>query len=159
MLREKYLLLVWLLMFCLTGCSGAMQQEEALPQQEESAIIDTDHVLYKHFSASYEDKTPLLTGVNDINNDGREDLIVIYQDTADTNKMVAIWEEEGNVITSEPTPAPQENYRLEWRDIDKKPPTELVVSGSKGVNVGYAIYRWENGDFLNLFGDGMEDCC
>lgn len=104
-------------------------------------------------------KKPLLTGVNDINDDGREDLIVIYQDTAETNKMIAIWEEKGEVIFSEPTPAPVENYRIEWRDIDNKAPVELIVSGSKGVNIGYAIYRWENGDFVNIFGEGMENCC
>lgn len=159
MCRKKTTAIFFLLLFTLTGCSEAMQQEEIITGLEETAVIDTNHVLYQHFSATYEDKTPFLTGVNDINNDGREDLIVIYQDTADTNKMVAIWEEAGKVIISQPTPAPVENYLIEWRDIDKKAPVELVVSGSKGVNVGYAIYRWENGDFVNLFGEGMDDCC
>lgn len=153
MLRKKNLAFVLLVLLCITGCSGEGQEEETV------AAIDTGHFYYKHFSAAFEDKKPLLTGVNDINNDGLEDLIVIYQDTSTTNKMIAIWEEEGNVIISEPTPAPVENYRIEWKDIDDKAPIELIVSGAKGVNVGYAIYRWEKGNFVNLFGEGMEDCC
>ncbi len=155
MLRESYwaLALALLGMLYLAGCSGERQPETT------TITLDTEHVLYEHFLAAYGDKQPLLTGVNDLNNDGREDLIVIYQDTALTNKMIAIWEEDATVAVSEPTPAPVENCRLEWRDIDDQPPIELIVSGSKGVNVGYAIYRWENGDFINLFGSGMEDCC
>jgi len=147
------MVLVLLILLGITGCSGKGQIEET------SITIDSEHVLYEHFLAAYGDKKPLLTGVNDINSDGREDLIVIYQDTSATNKMIAIWEEEGRIALSDPTPAPAENCRLEWRDIDDKAPIELIISGSKGVNVGYAIYRWENGSFVDLFGEGMEDCC
>ena len=150
---KKRMALVLLCLLCIAGCGGEGQKEGTVNS------ADTKHVLYQHFLASYGDKKPLLTGVNDINNDGLEDLIVIYQDTPTTNKMIAIWQEDGKVVISEPTPAPVENYRIEWRDIDDQDPIELIVSGSKGVNVGYAIYRWENHEFINLFGEGMEDCC
>jgi len=137
------------------GCYHEDSREEII----NTITIDTDHVLYKYFETAFEGKKPVLTGTNDINNDGREDLIVIYQDTSDNNKMVAIWEEKGTVNISEPTPAPIENCRLEWKNIDDKEPIELIVSGSKGVNVGYAIYRLENGEFVSIFGDGMDECC
>lgn len=150
---KKRMALVLLCLLCIAGCGGEGQEDES------AGSIDTEHVLYQHFLDCYGDKKPLLTGVNDINNDGLEDLIVIYQDTPTTNKMIAIWQEDGKVVISEPTPAPVENYRIEWRDIDDQDPIELIVSGSKGVNVGYAIYRWENHKFINLFGEGMEDCC
>ncbi len=153
MLSKKSLAFFLLVLLCITGCSGRSQNKGT------SVTIDTGHPLYKHFLAAYEDKKPLLTGASDINNDGREDLIVIYQDTSVTNKMIAIWEEEGRLAISEPTPAPIENCRMEWRNIDDKAPIELIISGSKGVNMGYAIYRWENGKFVNLFGESMEDCC
>lgn len=150
---KKRIALVLLCLIYIAGCGGEGQEEK------NAGSVDIEHVLYQHFLASYGDKKPLLTGVNDINNDGLEDLIVIYQDTPTTNKMIAICQEDGKVVISEPTPAPVENYRIEWRDIDDKDPIELIVSGSKGVNVGYAIYRWENYEFINLFGEGMEDCC
>ncbi len=153
MLSKNAITLLLLCLICLTGCGKEISDAESVVN------IDAKHVLYEHFLTACGNKEPLLTGVNDINNDGLEDLIVIYRDTAATNKMVAIWQEGGKVIISDPTLAPIENYRIEWRDIDDKEPIELIVSGSKGVNVGYAIYRWENGDFINLFGEGMEDCC
>ncbi|MGI6119086.1 MAG: Cys-Cys-COOH (seleno)protein SaoC [Desulfosporosinus sp.] len=146
--------LLLLTLLCLTSCSGGERQGE-----ETLITIDTEHVLYAHFLAAFGDKKPLLTGVNDLNNDGREDLVVIYQDTTVTNKMIAIWEEGGRTVISEPTPAPVENYRIEWRNIDDQDPIELIISGSKGVNIGYAIYRWQKGELVNLFGEGMEDCC
>lgn len=152
MLNRKSITLVLLVLLCITGCSGKGQIKE-------KSTIDTEHALYEHFLDAYGDKKPLLTGVNDINNDGREDLIIIYHDTSSANKMIAIWEDQGKVIISEPTPAPLDNCRLEWRNIDDRDPIELIISGSKGVNVGYAIYRWENGNFVNLFGEGMADCC
>lgn len=79
MLRYKGLVLLVVLL-CITGCSEKGQPAETVQK------VDTQHVLYKHFLAAYKDKKPLLTGANDINNDGREDLIVIYQDTSVTNK-------------------------------------------------------------------------
>ena len=154
MFTQKSLIgLLLVLMLGIVGCGSEDQKEE------KNITIDKEHELYKYFTDAYEGKKPLLTGVNDINNDGREDLIVIYQDTSAANKMIAIWEEEGTIAISEPAPAPVENCRLEWKDIDDRDPIELIVSGSKGVNVGYAIYRWENGDFVNVFGESMEDCC
>jgi len=150
---KKRMALVLLCLIYIAGCGGEGQEKE------NAGSVDTEHVLYQHYLASYGDKKPLLTGANDINNDGLGDLIVIYHDTPTTNKMIAIWQEDGKVVISEPTPAPVENYRIEWRDIDDQDPIELIVSGSKGVNVGYAIYRWENHEFINLFGEGMEDCC
>lgn len=101
----------------------------------------------------------LLTSAADFTNVGQEGLIVIYRESRNANKMVAIWEKDGEYIINAPSPAPLENCRIEWKDIDDNPPREMVLSGSKGTAVGYAIYRYENGEFFSLFGDGMENCC
>ena len=42
---------------------------------------------------------------------------------------------------------------------DDKDEIELVLSGSKNGNVGYAIYRLENKKLVDLFGEGMNACC
>ena len=36
---------------------------------------------------------------------------------------------------------------------------EFIVSGEKNGAAGYAIYRMIDGAPVDLFGDGMEDCC
>ncbi len=36
---------------------------------------------------------------------------------------------------------------------------EVIVSGSKNGNVGYAIYRLEGNEMIDLFGQDMESCC
>jgi len=37
---------------------------------------------------------------------------------------------------------------------------EVIVSGSKDGNFGYAIFRLiDDTIFKDLFGEGMEDCC
>lgn len=105
---------ILLFLFFLSGCSGGVPEEAAIPGQEKPAAMETDHSLYKHFIAVYGEKKPLLTGVNDINDDGREDLIVIYQDTAETNKMIAIWEEKrrGDLFRTYSCPGRELPYRM-----------------------------------------------
>lgn len=144
-------LLLTLLLFNLWACSSSAEPE--------SIVLHTEHPLYEHFLELYGEYPPLLTAVGDINDDNDTDLIILYQESKGVNRMVAFWQQEGEVYHSDPSPSPVENYQIEWRDIDGKPPTEMVLSGAKGIHVGYAIYRWEEGVFYSLFGEGMEQCC
>lgn len=34
-----------------------------------------------------------------------------------------------------------------------------MLTGEKDGEIGYAIYRMIDGALINLFGEGMEDCC
>jgi len=36
---------------------------------------------------------------------------------------------------------------------------EFIVQGSKGNKTGFAVFRIENNQLVDLFGEGMEDCC
>jgi hypothetical protein len=119
----------------------------------------TDHPLYPAYLEACEGKEALLTSAMDFNNDGIEDLIVIFRENRKANKMIALWRSGTDISISGPMPAPLENCMIEWKDINKEPPIEMLLSGSKGAAVGYAVYRFENNAFINLFGDGMEECC
>ena len=48
---------------------------------------------------------------------------------------------------------------IQLRDIDKKPPMEFIVQGAKGSKMGFAVFRIEENRLVDLFGEGMEDCC
>ncbi|MEG1411232.1 MAG: Cys-Cys-COOH (seleno)protein SaoC [Terrisporobacter sp.] len=98
-------------------------------------------------------------GEEDINEDKRKDLVVVYKKDNKSNEMVVIINEKDNIYMTAPTPAPKEDVVIEFRNIDDKNPMEIVISGSKNGNVGYGIYRLENKKLLNLFGEKMEACC
>ena len=66
--------------------------------------------------------------------------------------------DEGFLATNE-VPAPIEDQIIQFKDIDKKPPMEFIVQGSKGNKTGFAVFRIENNQLVDLFGEGMEDCC
>ena len=42
---------------------------------------------------------------------------------------------------------------------DKEGEIEIIITGEKKGAVGYAIYRMIDGQPVDLFGEGMEDCC
>lgn len=95
----------------------------------------------------------------DLDNDDREDLIVIYQIAKDQNEMCVIRHTGEGFIESNSVPAPVSDQLIQFKDIDSKPPLEFILQGRKGSKVGYAIFRIEDGKLADLFGQGMEDCC
>ncbi len=95
----------------------------------------------------------------DLDNDGMEDLIVIYQIAKDQNEMCVILHHGEGFVESNSVPAPVSDQLIQFKDIDNKPPLEFIVQGRKGSKVGYAIFRFEDGKLADLFGQGMEDCC
>lgn len=95
----------------------------------------------------------------DLNNDGTEDLVVIYRVGKDKNMMRVVLDMgEGCLVTNE-VPAPHSNQAIRFRDIDQRPPMEFIVQGARGARIGYAIFRVEGDRLIDLFGEGMEDCC
>lgn len=136
----------------LAGCGQSdMGQEEY--------VLDMEHPLYGHFLKAYPDKKALLSLAGDCNGDGIEDLVIVYRDSASENKLVAIYSQGDDYLLTEAIPAPLEHCRLEWKDIDERPPVELLVSGQKGIYIGYGVFRLVDGRWVSLFGDGMGNCC
>jgi hypothetical protein len=87
-------------------------------------------------------------------------LIVIFDNDKGKKQMCAVIAKENEKHQfTDPIPAPAENQKIQFKDIDEKDELEFIVSGSKNGSVGYAIYRIIDGQIINLFGEGMEDCC
>ena len=109
----------------------------------------------------------------DLTNDGKKDLVVIYntpeEDEASKNTalvngghirltvMIDLGDGEAYEHT-EPIPAPVENQKIQFQNIDKADEMEFVLQGQKGAKVGYGIFRVIEGKAVNLFGEGMEEC-
>ena len=103
----------------------------------------------------------ILACAGDLTNDGIEDLVVIYRsDSYGECKCTAcIFYADGSFLETPSIPAPQQHQKTRFFNMDKKDEQELLVTGDKNGNVGYAIYRIIDGELINLFGEGMEECC
>ena len=126
--------------------------------------IDTDNIknveLYKEYMNKYKNKEILTFLEGDFNGDNISDLIIIYRESNNSNKLIGIYTDEtGKILMTNPIPAPIENYIIKFYNIDEIEPCEFLVSGQKGANIGFALYRLENGEFISLFENGMGGCC
>ena len=126
--------------------------------------IDTGNIknieLYKEYMNKYKNKEILTFLEGDFNGDNISDLIIIYRESNNSNKLIGLYtNEKGKILMTNPIPAPIENYIVKFYNIDEKEPQEFLVTGQKGANIGFAVYRLENGEFISLFESGMERCC
>ena len=149
---DKVFLCTLSLLLCSSSNAGLCEVEGA-------AAPGADTPLVAVFRENLPDKEILLTTLGDCNADGIKDLVVVYREDKDKNHMVAVYSDSGSFRISAPVRAPLENCRLQWRDIDEVPPVELLVSGQKGIYIGYAVFRFVDGEWISLFGDGMDGCC
>jgi len=113
--------------------------------------------LFLRFMTDFPDVTPIVCGKCDVTNDKIEDLVVIYRRN-DNNFMRVLIDGE-NIIYTDEVSAPIENQTIEFKNIDHNNEMEIIISGYKRGNFGYAIYRIIDNQVVNLFGEGMENCC
>ncbi|MCC5909037.1 MAG: hypothetical protein JJT76_01195 [Clostridiaceae bacterium] len=142
----------------LVGCSAIFMEDSSVSGKELS--VAEDHEILTYFREKYPDYTIIKCGEEDVTGNGFKDLIVIHNRNKEQNSMVVIMNNgDGDYGFSNELPAPAENQQIEFKDIDNKPPIEFIVSGSKGSNFGLAIFRMVEGEIVDLFADGFEDCC
>lgn len=151
-------LLVVLLFFALVACSDLDSQPTG-DQKDFSTTFLAESKMMQFFAANHPGLTILKFAKADLDNDHRDDLIVIYQIKSNTNEMSVVHHQKGNFKETNAVPAPVSDQVIQFRNIDEKPPLEFILQGRKGAKVGYAIFRVEDGKLTDLFGEGMEDCC
>ena len=135
--------------------------------------VAEDHWILQKFKEAYPDVKVLLACEEDLTDDGLKDLVVIFNtpekdehtaystivDGGYIRLTVAIDSGDGTTYAfSEPIPAPIENQRIQFQNVDKTDENEFVLQGQKGAKVGYGIYRIIDGAPINLFGEGLEEC-
>ena len=139
-----------------------LQQQETAIEKDDSSYaspVADDHRLLQEFPKRYPERTVLLACAEDISDDGKEDLVVISQWGKDIETIALYTAEDGSLLETPPIPAPRENQRIRFFNMDKAGIMEVLITGEKNGQVGYAIYRIMHGELINLFGEGMEDCC
>ena len=113
----------------------------------------------EYWREQYPDNDIIKWDKGDITDNGRKDTVIIFSVGWRKNSMVVVLDYPEGYEMTEETPAPVENQTIEFKKIDDKPPNELIITGSKGPYVGYAIYRMEGGELVDLFSQDMDLCC
>lgn len=152
----------------LTACTPSGEAEIPSSEQQIAQLREGGVVLSpagEAMLAEYLTPTPdvrVVAAVEaDVNADALPDVVLIHSSREERGKMtlLVLLRRPDGWQASNALPAPVENQQITLRDIDDKPPLEFVVMGSKGIRSGFAIYRVVEGQLVDLFGDGMDDCC
>lgn len=126
---------------------------------EDNNLPNVNEASLKYFEKKCEYEEIITYAEEDINNDGENDLVVIYKKDKKYNEMVSIINNKDKIYATKPVLAPKEDVVITFKDIDKKNQMEVMISGSKNGNIGYMIYRLEGTKLIDLFGEGMKACC
>lgn len=135
-------------------------------------VSDDNKILMK-FKELYPDAKILVACEEDLTNDGRKDLVLVvnnpHEDEHSANTQLidggyirlCVMVDSGdgeNYECSELVPAPIENQRIKFQNIDEQEEIEFILQGQKGSKIGYGIFRVMNGEPISLFDQGMEEC-
>lgn len=134
--------------------------QESRRNVDYAEMVSEDNIILQAFREAFPGAEVLLACEEDVTNDGRKDLVVIYRMEDLTRTVVVTDSGDGEHYNySEPIPGPIENQKIQFKNIDKEGEIEIIITGEKKGAVGYAIYRMVDGEPVDLFGEGMEDCC
>ncbi len=140
------------------ACAACDERPKTAPDPAAGLVACAD--MYEAFFRNNPDCGPILAIEGDVNADGAADLVTLYHDRDGAAWMrVLLRAEKGGYVATNAHKAPVENQSARFRDIDEKPPCEFIVQGMKGAKSGFAIYRVENGELTDVFGEGMDECC
>lgn len=154
--KIKYIV-IFLLLIVILGVSGKFNQKLAQTQDTEDKINISPQLL-EQYKKDYTQEI-IMAEKCDLNMDKKEDAVIIYRENKSQNFMVVVVTDGESYYITEPVKAPLEKQSIKFKNIDEKNEMEVIVSGEKNGNLGYAIFRIEDRKFKDIFAEGMESCC
>ena len=121
--------------------------------------VSSDDPLLLAFVKQHPDRQVILACAGDVNDDGRDDLVCISHLDDKNYSICMVSAEDGSYTFTEPIPAPKENQKVKFLNIDKGSDLEVLITGEKDGQVGYAVYKVGKNTMRDLYGEGMKDCC
>lgn len=139
----------------LIGCGDGASKEKRTQRSDDSP----HSAALTHFKLQNPELEVIKWAEADLNNDGRKDCVIMYRVGSEKNMMRVVLDLVSGQFDTNEVPAPISDQVIQFRDIDRKPPLEFIVQGAKGAKVGFAVFRIKDNRLVDLFGEGMEDCC
>jgi uncharacterized membrane protein YraQ (UPF0718 family) len=160
-LKKKYIIIIFTIIGIILISNFISEIRSEKSKQDTTYSTEADENLINYFKSNCKYKEIIIYAQEDVNEDNKGDLVLIYKGIDDKNKMIVVLTNKSNdkLFLTKSVDAPVENQEIKFKDIDSKQPMEIVVSGSKKGNIGYGIYRIENNELINIFGENMKDCC
>ncbi len=123
--------------------------------------LEIDRAVKEAFEAAQPTGELFLAESEDLDADDIPDYLLFYTEPSQQkNFMVALVKTADGFRITEPVPAPIDDVKVQFKNIDDKDRMEFIVSGAKNGNYGYAIFRLEEDFSLrDLFNEDMENCC
>ncbi len=95
----------------------------------------------------------------DLNNDGRDDLVIVYNQGKDTAFFVVIEDLTTGYRITDPTPAPIQDQVIKIMDLSGWAQHQFAISGRKDDVVGMAIFVMDNHKIVMIYTSAYGDCC
>ena len=122
--------------------------------------VPDDNKALLEFKKNHEGEEICLACEEDITGDGLKDLIVITRDSENAYTTPMIADSDNSWHELDRVRAPYENQKMRFIDFDKDGVNNALISGERNTKIGYAVYRiTKENKFIDVFGEGMEDCC
>lgn len=148
-----------LLVTAMPACGGNASTVTGSGQPTPSSGLPGSPAAIAFWQKQFPADTYILSVSGDINADNRPDTIIIYQLPNGSFQLQAVLDLSSGYQLTGILPAPLSNQKLSFLNFDNKPPTEILVSGENGSAVGLGIFRLENNEFVNVFGEDYNACC
>ena len=148
-----------LLVTVMSACGGNASTTTGSGQPTASSGLPGSPAAIAFWQKQFPADTYILSVSGDVNADNRPDTIIIYQVPDGSCQLLAVLGLSSGYSLSGTIQAPMENQKVSFLDFDSKPPTEILVSGENGDAVGLGIFRLENNEFVNVFGEDYNACC
>lgn len=157
-IMRKSLLKILILIFIVVGGFFISRRESFLQNKTERIEILKRVDLLKAFNSNFK-KEIVLGKEIDVTGDGQLEGFIIYRDGDRCWLTVAYETESGEIKFSEAIPAPLEGQEIVFNDYDSDGQIEFIISGYKNDKIGYGVFRFSNFKVIDLFAEGMKECC
>ncbi|MBM6991139.1 MAG: hypothetical protein I3I98_07060 [Mobilibacterium timonense] len=124
-------------------------------------MVSDSNPLLEQFRKDHSGRNVILACSDDINADDKMDLVVIVKGkkSSDQNQTIVMVSDGMGYFYTDPVPAPKENQKIKFTNIDKDDDKEVMITGDKNGQVGYALFKVRGKKFRDLYGENMKDCC